>query len=176
MMLLIKCIAAGAIVGGALLGGRTYKSDLSGREAALCGLEQGLRFLEGRIALSEKMLSDVMKECSEKFFSGKESRGGDIFGIFASKLAQGEDIVLSWRESVDMLGKNDIGEEAADCLRRLETAFTLSDIERYSESLIAAADEIKSIREKAAEKCKKDGGIAVKLCLGAAAVAVLVLW
>lgn len=174
MVLLLKCIGAGAILGGALLAGRTYSTGLGGREDLLGKIEQGLRFLEGRIALSEEMLSDVMQECSEKFFP-KENRQ-DLFGLFSVRIARGEEIGSVWRACVRETAAGVLGEEETACLLRLETAFSLSDVERYSEHFRIAADELRGFREKASDKYKKDGGIAMKLCAGAAAAVVLLLW
>ena len=174
MELLLKCIGAGAILGGALLAGRTYGTGLCRKETLLGQIEQGLRFLEGRIALSEEMLSDVMQECSEKFFP--KENGRDLFGLFSVRLARGAEIGAVWRECVRESTEGVLGEEEAACLLRLETAFSLSDVERYSENFRIAADELRAFREKASEKYKKDGGIAMKLCAGAAAAIILLLW
>lgn len=174
MVLLVKCAGAGAVLGGAILAGRTYGAALCRREKLLEKIGQGLRFLEGRIALSEEMLSDGMQECSEKFFP--EERGRDLFGLFSARLAGGSEIGTAWRECVRAGTEGVLGEEEQACLLRLETAFSLSDVERYSEHFRIAADEIRTFREKAADRYKKEGGLAVRLCAGLAAALILLLW
>lgn len=176
-MLILKCVGTGAIIAGAFTAARIYRKGLADKETVLGAVEQGLRFLEGRIALSEKMLCDVCRECGTKFFEGKES---NLFSIFAKKLSSGSDAGRAWRESVTELKKGGcgtgLGDEEAECLLRLETAFTLSDVSRYSDSFNHAADEIKQMREQAECKRKKDGDTAMKLSLCGALAAVLLLW
>ncbi len=174
-MILLKCVGAGALVAGAILASRVYKKELYEHERLPCALEQALRFLEGRIALSEKMLSDVMKECSERFF---EENQDNVFGEFSKRLARGEELGKAWRESVETMKYADGTEpiKEKECLLRLETAFSLSDVERYSGSFIQAADEMKSLWLQAEKKRHKDGDTAMKLGLCFALAAVLVLW
>ncbi len=174
-MLVLKCLGAGAVAAGCFLLGRAYKRELSGRELLDGRLERGLRFLEGRIALSEKMLSDVMGECSEKFFEGSED---NVFGNFSKRLAKGQALESAWKESVGemKLSGGEVPKREQECLMRLEGAFALSDVERYSGSFNMAAEEMKTFREEAEVKRAKEGDLAMKLMICGAAAMIMLLW
>jgi hypothetical protein len=78
-------MGAAAIVGGAYILGNCFNKELKEKEEFASALEQGLRFLQGRIAITEKMLYEVMRETGEKVFKGKEN----VFSSFADKLSEG---------------------------------------------------------------------------------------
>ena len=174
MSIVVKCIGAGAIIGGAYILGNCFNKELREKERFDSGLEQGLRFLEGRIAITEKMLSDVMKEAGDKFFGGEKN----VFNDFSKGLLKGGEASETWRGAVEKMTYpgGGVPERERECLLKLEHAFTLSDVERYSENFIAAAEEMKGIRLEVEAKRKKEGSAAIKICLCGALAAVLVIW
>ena len=174
MSIVVKCIGAGAIIGGAYILGNCFNKELREKERFDSGLEQGLRFLEGRIAITEKMLSDVMKEAGDKFFGGEKN----VFNDFLEGLLKGGEASETWRGAVEKMTYpgGGVPEREMECLLKLEYAFTLSDVERYSENFNAAAEEMKGIRLEVEAKRKKEGSAAIKICLCGALAAVLVIW
>ena len=175
MSIIVKCLGAGAVVGGAYMLGHCYCKSLSEKERFAGKLEEGLRFLEGRIAITEKMLSDVMKECGDKFF---EDTDRNVFEEFSERLLKGQEVSQAWQEAVENMKypSGERPEKEIEVLLKLEHAFSLSDLERYSRGFNEAAEAIKKIREEAEQKRRKEGSAAVKISLCGALAAVLVLW
>ena len=176
MIFILKAIGAVLVASGGFLTGNKIKQQYKKRSEYLKKISDCLKYADDAIAVENMLIEDVLKKCSEKFFS--EENGNDLWSMAAENIKTNygsfesawEKACTDYYENALFLHKKDI-----ECIKDIGNALGIVSTQRQSAHVQSVLKNLNELEEDAKKALEKEGKHVVQISLAISAALIIVL-